>query len=421
MLKKIIFSLVLLFVTPVTFASTLDLVAEGAILIEADSGTILYSKNPFSQFYPASTTKILTSYILLQDVVDPFSTVTQTQSSKDIVPADSSNIGLKVGDTYTYLDGIHAVLLSSDNFVSHDLAVFHSGSITEFANIMNDVATQAGAINSNFVNPHGYHEPMHYTTPYDLALIAKLAFSSPTLREIASTVSYNFTKTNTNTNISLLNSAKVLRSETEFFNEYAVAAKTGFHTPAGYCIVAYAEYDDISLIGVILKSDTENQFPDMNKLLNYGGSNFKSEVIDGNTLVFNVSYSYWAEPYVSYMLTNKIIEPSNANYKSYVTGEQFVKMLEKILPGMDGDYWDSFYEPHSLMYAQHNTLTGSYAKFILNKVESTLPRSIISWGVTSTANILDNDYITLEEAIYLAYQLYVDYLYASNKYWFIPA
>ncbi len=419
MLKKIICTLILFFVTPTTFANTLDLVAEGAILIEVNTGTVLYDKNAFSQFYPASTTKLLTSYILLQQMQDPYATVMQTQSSKDIVPSDSSNIGLKVGDTYTYLDGIHGVLLNSDNFISHDLAVFHSGSIENFADVMNEVAAQAGAFNSNFVNPHGYHDPMHYTTPYDLALIARLAFSNANLNAIASKTMYNFTKLNTGASISLLNSSKLIRSETEYYNEYVKSSKTGYHTPAGYCLVAYAEYDNISLIGVILKSDSENQFPDMNKLLNYGGTNFSTHTINNQTLVFNTSYSKWAEPYVNYALTHKIITPSVVCYKSYLSGKDFTQILEKMLTHIEPEFWEQFYEPsNSLIFAQNNTLSGDYAKFILDKIYEQMPRSIVYERITSTANILDNTHITIEEAIYLAYQLYVDYLFASNQYLF---
>ncbi|MEG0579604.1 MAG: D-alanyl-D-alanine carboxypeptidase, partial [Niameybacter sp.] len=127
-----------------------------------------------STFYPASTTKLLTSLLLVEDMQEG-ATITKSQDSLINVPSDSSHIGLKVGDSYSYTDGLHAILMGSDNFVSYDMSIFNASSINAFADKMNAKAKSLGANASHFVNPHGYHDPNHYTTPYDLALITSAA------------------------------------------------------------------------------------------------------------------------------------------------------------------------------------------------------------------------------------------------------
>ncbi len=259
--------------------ATPNIAANGAVLLDVNTGEILYGKNENERFYPASTTKVLTSLILLENMENKNAVLAQTQSSKDIVPSDSSSIGLTVGDTYSYLDGIHAVLLNSDNFISHDLAVLHSGSISKFSQTMNSVAHSVGATNSNFTNPHGYHDPQHYTTPADLAKIINLAFSSQPVIDIASKLTYNFTKINTGETVALNNTSQLINPESQHYNPYVVATKTGWHTAGGSCLVARADYDDISLIGIILQGESQARYTDMNELFSYGESTFKSTYI----------------------------------------------------------------------------------------------------------------------------------------------
>ena len=156
--------LTLLFPTSL-MASKPTLEAKGAILMEAKTGAILYEKNAYSKFYPASITKLLTA-LIIEEQLPSNQVITKSQNSVDTVPKDSSEIGLKVGDSYNKANGLYGLLLGSDNFIAHDLALANSGSISKFAELMNARATSLGAKNTHFTNPHGYHDLNHYTTPY---------------------------------------------------------------------------------------------------------------------------------------------------------------------------------------------------------------------------------------------------------------
>lgn len=319
---------ILLFCNTISATPLPDISADGAILIEAKTNTILYSKNRNVSFFPASTTKVLTSLAIAQDL--PMNQIiAKTQESVENVPTDSSQIGLKVGDRYTVLDGLHAVLMASDNFVSYDLAVADSGSISQFANKMNTLATSIGATQSNFVNPHGYHDLMHYTTPYSLSQITKVAFSNPIVKSIAGTYQYDFTELNTNRTIPLTHTAALLNPSSSYYNKHVVAAKTGYHTPAGRTLVAQAEYDHIKLIAVVMRTDAPLQFEDMNKLFKYGSENFSLEHTSetGEAYILNTTYSPWAKPYIERALTERWIPHTGRNYTLPITTREFVSLL----------------------------------------------------------------------------------------------
>lgn len=317
-----------LLICNVTFATALpDISADGAILIETNTNTILYAKNCNLPFYPASTTKILTSLAIAQDLAMN-QTITKSQSSIENVPSDSSQIGLNVGAQYSVYDGLHAVLMSSDNFVCYDLALADSGSIDIFAKRMNSLAAQCGANNYNFVNPHGYHDENHYVTPYSLAKIAQQAFSNPIVAEIAGTQTYDFHVLNTGETIPLKHTASLLDPSSKYYNKNVVAAKTGYHTPAGRTLVARATYDDIDLIGVVMRTDAPLQFEDMNKLFEYGANNFSLKTADdGSSYLDNATYSAWAKPYIEEALAKGWITNTSHNYTTTITKREFISLL----------------------------------------------------------------------------------------------
>lgn len=315
------------------FASPLpDISADGAILIEPKTNTIIYSKNMNQTFYPASTTKILTALAILQDLPSDM-VITKTQTAVDEVPSDSSQIGLNVGDQYTVLDGLYAVLMESDNFVCYDLALIDKGSIPAFAKRMNKLAFNSNAIYSNFVNPHGYHDPEHYTTPFDLSQIAKAAFDDPILTKIAGTSTYNFKVANSDKVIPLTHTSLLLNKDSAYYNPHVVASKTGYHTPAGRTLVAKAVYDNIELIGVVMRTDAPNQFEDMNKLFEYGANNFTlSTHVKGFDYLTNHTYSEWAKPYVTQALQEGWITNTTHNYTTPITKREFVALLKSATP-----------------------------------------------------------------------------------------
>ncbi len=321
--------LIVLLITPQLLATPLPTIsADGAILIEPKTNTVLYAKNMNETFYPASTTKVLTCLALLQHL--PLDQIaTKTQDAVNTVPSDSSHIGLSVGDQYTVYDGLHGILMGSDNFISHDLAILDQGSMTSFANVLNTMMLNMPIYNSHFVNAHGYHDPNHYTTPYDLAQITKHAFSHPILTQIAGTPTYDFKVRNSGKVIPLKHTSLLLDSKSVYYNPAVVASKTGYHTPAGRTLVAKAVYDDIELIGVIMRADHPSQFEDMNTLLSYGAENFSFVSPEiGPAYIQNATYSEWAKPYVTQALENMWILPSIHNYQTNITSHEFVNLLK---------------------------------------------------------------------------------------------
>lgn len=340
--------------------------AEGAILIEPLTNTILYSKNANEEFYPASTTKILTSLVLIEEM-SPEAILTKTADSILKVPSDSSHIGLKVGDQYSYLDGLYAILMGSDNFVSHDMAIFNGKTMENFVDKMNNKAQSLGALSSNFVNAHGYHDPKHYTTPYDLAQITIGAFSNKTLEKIAGTPKYNFTVLNPNKTISLTHSAPLLNPSSELYNPNITAVKTGYHTPAGRTLVAKAVYDNIELIGVVMKTTNPNQFLDMNALFEYGSSNFNTLSFGQDSYyVENASYSPWAKEAIEYALLQGWIPRSMRNYTGTISTNELIGLIQKVTDNLYNSSLSKYNTSSELsMYTSTKPVTRQDAAYII--------------------------------------------------------
>jgi D-alanyl-D-alanine carboxypeptidase len=411
-----------------------ELTSEGAILIESSTQTILYAKNKDYTFYPASTTKVLTSLLLLEDLKDD-AIVSKTLESIHTVPRDSSHIGLLQNDTYTSLDGLYAILLSSDNFVSHDMAVYDAGSIDGFSQKMNAFAKVVGANSSHFSNPHGYHDSNHYTTPYDLALISNAAFANPRLTEIAGTPLHTFSILNRGIQLQLTHTSLLHKEDSIYYNPYVVASKTGYHTPAGRTLVAKAVYDDLELIGVVMKGTSPLQFEDMNKLFEYGQANFKLEKNEQDEpSLINTSYSPWAKPILAYATQNSWIEVSTKSFKDPLSKRNWLEAIQKALPkevltsSFIKEYSSPIYlemEPITLLEA--STILYNLASYMgfsnlqlfsdqfsfigpsLDASQTQALSFVLSTGILSPQNTLQDRVLTYEEAIALLYRFYQVY------------
>ena len=173
-----------------TWPSDVSVEADGAIVIDAESGTVLYEKNSNNRYFPASITKILTALIVIEKC-NLEDSLTFSYNAVHNVEAGSSSAGFSVGDTVTVKDALYAMMLQSANEAANALAEHCAGSIEEFSKLMTDKAVALGCTNSNFMNPSGLNNPEHYTSAYDFALISREAFLNPTLLEIASSVTYH--------------------------------------------------------------------------------------------------------------------------------------------------------------------------------------------------------------------------------------
>lgn len=300
--------------------------SEGAILIEASTNTVLYSKNAHEKLYPASITKILTALICAEDM-EQNTIVKKTSNAVNEVPKDSSHIGLAIGDTYTRDPGLYGLLLGSDNFIAYDLAIKHSGSIQNFAKVMNQKARNLGAVNSNFMNPHGYHNVNHYTTPYDMAQIAKGAFSNDKVTQIAGTRNYTIKLNNGNKQLAIKNSSRLLDPNSPYYNPNVIATKTGWHDDAGQTIVAKAKYGELELIAVTMNTRTPNQYKDINALFEYGSKNFAIDTSSGQSVLKNKTYSSFGEPFVNYARQQGWEISKGKNYQEPINYSELLDIL----------------------------------------------------------------------------------------------
>ncbi len=261
--------------------------AEGAILIDADTGAILYQKNMNEHLYPASITKMMT-VLLAAEKLDPTDTVTMSEEAVHSVPADGSNIGLDVGETITVEQALYGIMVGSANEAAAAIAEKTAGSVAAFADLMNEKAKELGCTGTHFVNANGLHDKDHYTTPHDMALIARAFFDNPLCLRIGNTPSYHFSATATQPDdFTIRNKHALITEETPC--EGVIGGKTGYHQYAGETLVTGCERGGIRLICVVMKEESPNQFTDSAALLNWGYANFTEWNIAENETRFSVS------------------------------------------------------------------------------------------------------------------------------------
>lgn len=235
--------------------NSIELHSNCLLLMEKTTGDVLYERNGYAKMYPASTTKILTAIIVLENCYLN-EVVTVSQSSISNVPPTYSVSGLKAGEKLRVEDLLYILLIPSSNDIANLLAEHTAGSIPAFAELMNKKASEIGLKGSHFSNPSGVHDTELYTTAYDLALLAKYAMNNEKFAEIVRTPSYTIpgTKTHPEEDRTYHNSNLLLsHNEPDYFYEYATGVKTGFTDQAGDSIVACAKKDGIEFIAVCLK------------------------------------------------------------------------------------------------------------------------------------------------------------------------
>ena len=268
--------------------NNLNITSESAILIDSDTGKVLYDKSAYEKHEPASTTKIMTALLTLEHCkLDDVATVTSEAITS--VPSGYSSDLLKMGEELSIKDLLYALLLPSSNEAANVLAIHIAGSIDSFASMMNTRAIELGCKNTHFVNPNGVHDEEHYTTAYDLALIAREAMKNDTFKQIVSTVAYTLPSSNNYSRIdrNLITTNDLIKRQSENYYEYAIGIKTGFTTPAKNCLVAAAKKDDKTLISVVLGANTDDdRYSNTKTLLNYGFENFsKKDIVKTNDIV----------------------------------------------------------------------------------------------------------------------------------------
>lgn len=262
--------------------------AQSAILMDADSGAILYEKNIHEQLYPASTTKLLTCVLAVENCsLDEI--VTFSHDAIFDTPRDSSHIALDEGESITLEQCLNAVLIASANEAAFGLAEHVSGtSWQDFADMMNERALELGCVDSHFVNPNGLPDDDHYTSAYDLAMIGRAFFANELLCKISSTATLDLPATATQPDHIIERSKNQLFPGKNYAYEYLVGSKTGYTDDARSTLVSCAQKDGMKLIAVVLVEESPTQYADTVALFNYGFNNFDKINIAETETKYNI-------------------------------------------------------------------------------------------------------------------------------------
>ena len=262
--------------------------AEAAVVMEASTGTVLYEKNAHEQLYPASSTKIMTTLLAIENCkLDE--QVTFSYDSVHNIERDSTHISRDVGEIMTMEQCLYGVMLGSANDCAYAVAEHVGNGYDSFVAMMNDRAAQLGCTDTHFNNPHGLPDTQHYTSAYDMALISKAALKNDIFRSITATARYTIPVTNKHPDEEtyLVNHHQMLtgyKGVTKYLYEYCIGGKTGYTEAAGNTLVTYAEKDGMTLICVVLKEPAESQYKDTRALFDYCYTNFKLwNVVDNET------------------------------------------------------------------------------------------------------------------------------------------
>ncbi|MCL6478706.1 MAG: D-alanyl-D-alanine carboxypeptidase [Peptococcaceae bacterium] len=278
-MKKLFWAFAVLwwgFLSPAAVWAQPEISAEAAVLMDMQSGQILYQRNMNQRMFPASTTKILTTLVAIKK--GNFGD--RVKVSREACLAGGSHVGLQEDEVLKFEDLLYIIMLSSANDAAVAVAEHIGGSVEGFARLMNSEARAIGALNSNFVNPHGLHDPDHYTTAGDLALIAREAMKNSVFREIAGTYQYRVQRVLPRPvkgvpQEDFVNHNKMLWPGSRFKYEGATGIKTGFTDEAGQCLVASASRNGRELLAVVLNTQNYGMYIDTAALLDYGFSRFK--------------------------------------------------------------------------------------------------------------------------------------------------
>ena len=266
-----------------------ELTAEGAILIEAETGAVLFEKNATETLYPASTTKLMTALLALENAAMG-ETVTVSHNAVYDIDTDSSRIWVDEGEELSMEASLYALMLPSANDMAYAIAEHIAGSKEAFADMMNTRAAELGCVNTHFMNPHGLDEDGHYTCAADLAKIMRAAIKSPTFLKISGSRNYEIKPTNLCADSRwILNTHLMIRNSYPY--EGIIAGKTGHTDLAGANLVTCAKRGNMTLISVILKApDDTALYDETAALLNYGFNNFTTYSINDEQLSMDSTF-----------------------------------------------------------------------------------------------------------------------------------
>lgn len=252
---------------------------ETGILMEAATGQVLFDKGMDEVRYPASTTKVMTALLILENIEDLSEVITFTDVITPDLEPGNSTIDAKVGEQLTVEQCLYAIMLASANEVCTQMAVRVAGSVSNFTAMMNERAAELGCENTHFVNANGLPDPNHYTTAHDLAKILAAAVANEDFCKISGASAYTIPPTNMTASARNLSNTNALIAEGDSHYEGVLAGKTGHTEAARNTLVTAARRDNMTLICVVMRSEGKDRFTDTTALFDYGFNNFHMEPV----------------------------------------------------------------------------------------------------------------------------------------------
>ncbi len=290
-MKKILFLMLFLILLIPSQIMAISVNCPNVILIDADTGRVLYEQEAYSKAFPASTTKIMTAILTLENA-NLSDYVTASYSAIMSVPSGGSHTAIQVGESLTIKELLQSLLIASGNDAANILAEHIGGSTESFATMMNTRAKELGCTNTNFINANGLHNDNHYSSAYDLAIMYKYAWDTfSDFRDIVSTVRFRLpiTEKYSDDDRVYINSNRLLipsagSDNKNYYYQYTTGGKTGYTKEAKNCLVASASKNGFNLIAVVLggtqdASGYSYRFMDTKELFEYGFANLSKETI----------------------------------------------------------------------------------------------------------------------------------------------
>lgn len=273
----------------------LSIYSDAAILMDSKTGKILYEKNSNEKKYPASTTKILTAIIAIENC-NLSDTISASYNAIMSIPSGYSIAEIKENEVLTVEQLLNVFLIHSANEAGYILAEHISGSISNFADLMNQKALEIGCTDTHFTNPSGIQDENHYSTAHDMALIAQYCMKNETFRQIVCKTSYTLEPTDkTPEERYFVTTNDLIKTSSEYYYPYCIGIKTGYTSKAKNCLISASQKDGLELITVVLGAEfAENgksaRNTDTINLFNYGFENYKyQEILSKNSVIKNVT------------------------------------------------------------------------------------------------------------------------------------
>ncbi|MCM1044322.1 MAG: D-alanyl-D-alanine carboxypeptidase [Candidatus Gastranaerophilales bacterium] len=335
--------------------------AESAILMEAETGAILYAKNIHETEYPASITKILTTLIASEQCTLN-EEVTMTSSAVFGIPVGSNNIAMNPGDVLTMEQCLNAILIRSANEVSYAVAEHISGSWDDFADLMNERAEELGCVDSHFANPNGLPDENHYTSAYDMAMIGRAFFANEMLCKITTTPMLYIPKPRGD--LYDANQMQLLPGK-PYYYQYLVGCKTGYTEAARNTLVSCAERDGLKLICVVMRDENPQYYEDTIALLDYGFANFEHVNVSQTETKYNIdnTVSFYSDndifgnsqPILSLNQEDFIVLPKTATFADVASSISYDTENENQAAIITYTYHDVYIGSASVDLAVHKT------------------------------------------------------------------